>query len=226
MPPPAKKKRQGKRVTLNVPPSVQKAIVKRLRKPDVRNIILKHGLNRNSENKITRRLESPLDLSQLSKTIIAEQELNHKIKLSDQRFKTVERSVKLSLLVIIPVMIALYVNKIKKDLGMYVDKKVTNTSAYMGNRVNKVAKHVGTFVQNSSVRSDAKKILGGIKDIVENARLPNMLSKAKNPPKRGWRNWAFGKPKPTANPANRPATIARSNSNEFFNANERNFGNR
>ena len=53
MPPPKGSKKKLQKI--KIPVAVQNAVVKRLRKPDVRNIILKHGLNRSSENKIAHR---------------------------------------------------------------------------------------------------------------------------------------------------------------------------
>jgi hypothetical protein len=197
MPPPkgSKKKPQKNKI----PVAVQKAIVKRLRKPDVRNIILKHGLNRNSENKITNRLESPLNLSQLSKTIIAEQELEHKIKLSNQRFKMVERSVKLSLMVAIPVMIALFVNKIKKDIGMYVTQKV-NT---VGTELHKIKRQGENLMESSEFRGGVKKV--GIE--LKHFQLPAFIREKtpppplSNAPTGGWGlSWIFGKPATTKLP--------------------------
>ena len=195
MPPPkGSKKKSPKKI--KIPIAVQNAVVKRLRKPDVRNIILKHGLNRSSENKIAQRLESPLNLSKLSNTIIAEQKLEQKIKLSDQRFKMVERGVKLSLLVAIPVMIALFVNKLKKDVGVYLNNKVSK----FGNQLENIKQKGEKFIESSEVRNDFKK---GMKEFAQ-FQLPNIIrKKPPPPPKQSWRNWALGKPKP---PPSSPTT--------------------
>ena len=220
MPPPKGSKKKLQKI--KIPVAVQNAVVKRLRKPDVRNIILKHGLNRSSENKIAHRLESPLNLSKLSNTIIAEQKLEQKIKMSDQRFKMVERSVKLSLLVAIPVMIALFVNKLKKDVGVYVNKRITNIGTQLGNIKQKGEK----FIESSEVRNNFKK---GMKEFAQ-FQLPDIIrKKPPPPPTRRWRNWALGKPKPTASsPKRESPKITRTNNsnNTFLNANDRNFGNR
>ena len=142
--------------------------------------------------------------------------------MSDQRFKMVERSVKLSLLVAIPVMIALFVNKLKKDVGVYVNKRITNIGTQLGNIKQKGEK----FIESSEVRNNFKK---GMKEFAQ-FQLPDIIrKKPPPPPTRRWRNWALGKPKPTASsPKRESPKITRTNNsnNTFLNANDRNFGNR